>query len=170
VRERRRSIFFAYQAPRIAEVAQPVKVEEPKVVPPEPRKLGLPCTAAFLFVPAMGVRAEPELSSPAYSIAEIAKSMCIAAGVEKNEMFSPRRVKPVVQARQIAMMLCKMLATGQSLPQIGRKFSGRDHTTVLHAVRKFEWMMPILKAQIPEGSHPLHYANMAWDLYKTSEQ
>ncbi|HEV8027196.1 MAG TPA: helix-turn-helix domain-containing protein, partial [Stellaceae bacterium] len=43
----------------------------------------------------------------------------------------------VARPRQVAMYLCKQL-TPRSLPEIGRKFGGRDHTTVMHAVRKIE--------------------------------
>lgn len=54
-----------------------------------------------------------------------------------HELRSQRRTAVVVKARQIAMYLSKKL-TGQSLPEIGRRFGDRDHTTVLHAVRKIE--------------------------------
>lgn len=57
--------------------------------------------------------------------------------VPKVDMLSIRRTARVVLPRQIAMYLCKLL-TSLSLPHIGRKFGGRDHTTVLHAVRKIE--------------------------------
>jgi hypothetical protein len=53
------------------------------------------------------------------------------------ELISARRTVDVVRPRQIAMFLAKNL-TPHSLPVIGRKFGGRDHTTVLHAVRKIE--------------------------------
>jgi chromosomal replication initiator protein len=52
-------------------------------------------------------------------------------------MFSERRSRSVARPRQIAMYLAKQL-TQRSLPEIGRKFGGRDHTTVMHAVRKVE--------------------------------
>jgi chromosomal replication initiator protein len=52
-------------------------------------------------------------------------------------MLSSRRTANVVRPRQIAMYLAKTL-TLRSLPEIGRRFGGRDHTTVLHAVRKIE--------------------------------
>lgn len=66
------------------------------------------------------------------------------------ELRSQRRTKMVVKARQISMYLAKTL-TEQSLPEIGRRFGGRDHTTVLHAVRKIERLVSIdtgLAAQI----------------------
>ena len=52
-------------------------------------------------------------------------------------MHSARRARAVARPRQVAMWLCKQL-TPRSLPEIGRKFGGRDHTTVMHAVRKIE--------------------------------
>ena len=51
--------------------------------------------------------------------------------------MSSRRTANVVRPRQVAMYLAKTL-TLRSLPEIGRRFGGRDHTTVLHAVRKIE--------------------------------
>ncbi len=60
--------------------------------------------------------------------------------VPRNELLSSRRSRDVVRPRQIAMYLAKSL-TSRSLPEIGRRFGGRDHTTVLHSVRKVEQMM-----------------------------
>lgn len=57
--------------------------------------------------------------------------------VTRADMLSHRRTNTVVKPRQIAMYLCKIL-TMKSLPEIGRMFGDRDHTTVLHAVRKIE--------------------------------
>lgn len=58
-------------------------------------------------------------------------------GVTRADILSHRRTSKVVKPRQIAMYLCKIL-TMKSLPEIGRMFGDRDHTTVLHAVRKIE--------------------------------
>ena len=60
--------------------------------------------------------------------------------VPRNDLLSSRRSRDVVRPRQIAMYLAKSL-TSRSLPEIGRRFGGRDHTTVLHSVRKVEQMM-----------------------------
>ncbi|WP_181700752.1 chromosomal replication initiator protein DnaA [Chthonobacter albigriseus] len=57
--------------------------------------------------------------------------------VSKQDLLSSRRTRSIVWPRQIAMYLSKVL-TPRSLPEIGRRFGGRDHTTVLHAVRKVE--------------------------------
>ncbi len=58
-------------------------------------------------------------------------------GVSKGDLLSQRRHRSVVWPRQIGMFLAKQL-TARSLPEIGRRFGGRDHTTVLHAIRKIE--------------------------------
>ena len=62
--------------------------------------------------------------------------------ISLNEMLSARRSRSLVRPRQIAMYLSKKFTT-KSLPEIGRKFSGRDHTTVLHAVKTVEKLMKI---------------------------
>jgi chromosomal replication initiator protein len=60
--------------------------------------------------------------------------------VAKADLLSPRRSRTVVVPRQIGMYLAKKL-TSRSLPEIGRRFGGRDHSTVLHAVRKIDEQM-----------------------------
>ncbi|MBH0238733.1 chromosomal replication initiator protein DnaA [Methylobrevis albus] len=60
--------------------------------------------------------------------------------VSKQDLLSSRRTRSIVWPRQIAMFLAKTL-TLRSLPEIGRRFGGRDHTTVLHAVRKVEGLV-----------------------------
>ena len=57
--------------------------------------------------------------------------------MSRGDLLSSRRTANVVRPRQVAMYLAKTL-TLRSLPEIGRRFGGRDHTTVLHAVRKIE--------------------------------
>ena len=60
--------------------------------------------------------------------------VCKFFKISKNEMLSSRRSRYLVRPRQIAMYLTKNL-TSKSLPDIGREFSGRDHTTVIHSVK-----------------------------------
>jgi chromosomal replication initiator protein len=60
--------------------------------------------------------------------------------VAKADLLSPRRARTVVVPRQVGMYLAKKL-TSRSLPEIGRRFGGRDHSTVLHAVRKIDEQM-----------------------------
>jgi chromosomal replication initiator protein len=72
-------------------------------------------------------------------IEDIQKVVSRHYNVSKNDLLSNRRTRVIVRPRQIAMYLAKAL-TPRSLPEIGRRFGGRDHTTVLHAVRKVEKM------------------------------
>jgi chromosomal replication initiator protein len=71
------------------------------------------------------------------TIEEIQKCVAEHFNVKVSDMHSARRARAVARPRQVAMYLAKML-TPRSLPEIGRKFGGRDHTTVMHAVRKIE--------------------------------
>src|SRR5262249_3928224 len=80
----------------------------------------------------------------------------------RADLLSSRRTANVVRPRQVAMYLAKTL-TLRSLPEIGRRFGGRDHTTELHAVRKIENLVgtnsalaeeiELQKRQLPEESH-----------------
>ena len=70
-------------------------------------------------------------------IEDIQKLVATHYNVSRADILSSRRTANVVRPRQVAMYLSKML-TPRSLPEIGRRFGGRDHTTVLHAVRKIE--------------------------------
>ena len=71
------------------------------------------------------------------TIEDIQKRVAAHFNVRLADMFSERRSRSVARPRQVAMYLAKQL-TQRSLPEIGRKFGGRDHTTVMHAVRKVE--------------------------------
>ncbi len=61
-------------------------------------------------------------------------------GVHRGDLLSSRRNRSIVRPRQIGMYLAKSL-TSRSLPEIGRRFGGRDHTTVLHAIRKIDLLL-----------------------------
>jgi chromosomal replication initiator protein len=71
------------------------------------------------------------------TIEEIQKRVAEHFNIRMSEMHSARRARAVARPRQVAMYLAKQL-TSRSLPEIGRKFGGRDHTTVMHAVRKID--------------------------------
>ena len=71
------------------------------------------------------------------TIEEIQKKVAEHFNIKLQEMSSARRARQVARPRQVAMYLAKQL-TSRSLPEIGRKFGGRDHTTVMHAVKKID--------------------------------
>ena len=71
------------------------------------------------------------------TIEEIQKAVVEHYSIRMSDMVSARRSRAVARPRQVAMYLAKQL-TPRSLPEIGKKFGGRDHTTVMHAVRQVE--------------------------------
>ena len=71
------------------------------------------------------------------TIEEIQKRVAEHFNIRISDMHSARRARSVARPRQVAMYLAKQL-TSRSLPEIGRKFGGRDHTTVMHAVKKVD--------------------------------
>ena len=79
-------------------------------------------------------------SSRQISINEIQKQVAAHYDVRVAEMFSARRARNIARPRQVAMYLAKTL-TSLSYPEIGRRFGGRDHTTVMHAVRSIEGLI-----------------------------
>ncbi len=76
------------------------------------------------------------------TIEEIKRRVADHYNLRMNDLISARRARAVARPRQVAMFLCKNL-TARSLPEIGRGFGGRDHTTVIHAIRKIEELRAI---------------------------
>ena len=77
------------------------------------------------------------LSENKVTIDVIQNIVCRYFKISKNEMLSARRSRYLVRPRQTAIYLTKLL-TSKSLPEIGRSFSNRDHTTVIHSVKTIE--------------------------------
>jgi len=77
---------------------------------------------------------------PVYSVESIQRIVADYYKVSISDLKSPRRTKTLAYPRQIAMYLCKKFARS-SFPQIGAKFGGKDHTTVMHACRKIESLL-----------------------------
>ncbi len=71
------------------------------------------------------------------TVDEIQRAVAEYYNLRLSELLSARRSRNIARPRQVAMYLAKQL-TERSLPEIGRRFGGRDHTTVIHAVRKIE--------------------------------
>jgi chromosomal replication initiator protein len=74
------------------------------------------------------------------TIDEIQKKVTEHYNIRLSDMHSPRRSRSIARPRQVAMYLAKSITT-RSLPEIGRKFGGRDHTTVIHAIKTIEEIM-----------------------------
>ncbi len=71
------------------------------------------------------------------TIEEIQRKVSEHYNIRLSDMIGPKRVRAIARPRQMAMYLSKQL-TSRSLPEIGRRFGGRDHTTVMHGVKKIE--------------------------------
>ncbi|MGY6697256.1 MAG: chromosomal replication initiator protein DnaA [Roseinatronobacter sp.] len=73
------------------------------------------------------------------TVEEIQRKVAEHFNIRLSDMLGPKRTRTIARPRQIAMYLSKEM-TSRSLPEIGRRFGGRDHTTILHGVRKVEEM------------------------------
>ncbi|MCJ7871047.1 chromosomal replication initiator protein DnaA [Phaeobacter sp. J2-8] len=82
------------------------------------------------------------------TIEEIQRQVAEHYNIRLSELVGPKRLRVFARPRQVAMYLCKQL-TSRSLPEIGRRFGGRDHTTVMHGVRRIE-ELKIQDGQIAE--------------------
>ena len=71
------------------------------------------------------------------TIEEIQRKVAEHYNVRLSDMIGPKRARPIARPRQVAMYLSKHLTT-RSLPEIGRRFGGRDHTTIMHGIRKID--------------------------------
>jgi chromosomal replication initiator protein len=76
------------------------------------------------------------------SIEEVVRAVAKQYGLKPTELKSPKRAKPITRARQIAMYLCREL-TSESFPEIGSRFGGRDHATVIHGVNKITALLEV---------------------------
>ncbi|MFT4915237.1 MAG: chromosomal replication initiator protein [Yoonia sp.] len=76
------------------------------------------------------------------TVEEIQRKVSEHYNIRLSDMIGPKRVRTLARPRQIAMYLAKKM-TSRSLPEIGRRFGGRDHTTVMHGVKKIEELKAI---------------------------
>ena len=101
----------------------------------EPLPLAAPIMVSATFGHWWGATAAPEPASP--SIRAIQHTVCRHYNISMADLFGQYKAASIVRARHLAMYLARIMTT-RSMPEIGRFFGGKDHTTVLHAVRKFE--------------------------------
>ena len=96
---------------------------------------------------AVGLRAGPGAKT---SIEDIQRKTAEFYKLDVKDFHSPQRARRVARPRQVAMYLSRKLTT-RSLPEIGRRFGGRDHTTVLHACRRIEALIgedPLFRQEV----------------------
>jgi len=90
------------------------------------------------------------------TIEEIQRKVAEHYSIRLSDLIGPKRQRPIARPRQMAMYLAKQL-TSRSLPEIGRRFGGRDHTTVMHGVRRIDELR-VTDAQIAEDLEMLRRA------------
>ncbi|MEO0752378.1 MAG: chromosomal replication initiator protein DnaA [Pseudomonadota bacterium] len=105
-------------------------------------------TRLYAFASLVGMEITPDMAQDCLadilrtferkvSIEEIQRQVSDHYNIRLADMIGPKRVRSFARPRQVAMYLCKQM-TRRSLPEIGRRFGGRDHTTVMHGVRRIE--------------------------------
>ncbi len=105
-------------------------------------------TRLYAFASLVGTEITPEMAQDCLadilrsferkiSIEEIQRQVSEHYNIRLSDMIGPKRVRSFARPRQVAMFLCKQM-TSRSLPEIGRRFGGRDHTTVMHGVKRIE--------------------------------
>ena len=105
-------------------------------------------TRLYAFASLVGTEITPEMAQDCLSdilrtferkisIEEIQRQVSDHYNIRLADMIGPKRVRSFARPRQVAMYLCKQM-TRRSLPEIGRRFGGRDHTTVMHGVKRIE--------------------------------
>ena len=90
------------------------------------------------------------------SVEEIQRKVSEHYNIRLSDMIGPKRLRSYARPRQVAMYLCKQM-TSRSLPEIGRRFGGRDHTTVMHGVKRIE-ELKVSDGQIAEDLELLRRA------------
>ncbi|CUH79910.1 Chromosomal replication initiator protein DnaA [Tritonibacter multivorans] len=90
------------------------------------------------------------------TVEEIQRKVSEYYNIRMSDIIGPKRLRSYARPRQVAMYLCKQL-TSRSLPEIGRRFGGRDHTTVMHGVKRIEELKTI-DGQIAEDVEMLRRA------------
>lgn len=129
----RRKAFHA----RIAERAQLLQFP-PDLV--QQKRVDPAAAARRFYYEAHQVINAPDAKETLHPVRRVQLAVCRRLNVTLNEMTSERRNRPILLARQVALHLCR-IHTQKSMPDLGRRFGGRDHTTVIHALRTIERIM-----------------------------
>lgn len=170
VREHRRQVQIKRIASRIPKALPP----PPEPPPQLPATFDLIDQFHFPFIELLENMPKPrapddwlffDRSTRVVKIGNIFAAVCRAWNVSLDDLTSDRRTHDVIPARHVALLLAKML-TARSLPDIGRRMGGRDHTTVLHACKKFAWLAEQLKIDLPPDAPIADFVARARELLR----
>jgi hypothetical protein len=113
--------------------------------------------------PAPVIELEPDRPSYEVRVIDIQRAVAKKWEVRVIDLLSARRTAEIVEPRQISCVLCKLL-TSRSLPDIGRRTGGRDHTTILHSIRKYQWLFDRLGRELNPTDYLSVWVNRAHEL------
>jgi hypothetical protein len=102
-----------------------------------------------------------------FKIKEIQRAVCTVYNISFNDLISARRVATLVEPRHVAIMLVNHL-TKLSMPEIGRRFGGRDHTTILYAIRKLDFILPEVIKNVQTDATPIQWVYVAKNVFDRS--
>ncbi|MBI1202647.1 MAG: hypothetical protein GC182_09070 [Rhodopseudomonas sp.] len=145
-----------------------VPAVSPKRPPPTPMPLITGKLVGRFGFPIWNVKVTVTLGPAlrAYKIEEIKKAVSEVTEISLAAIDSPRRHRDIVTARHIVCLLCAHLIPSASYPMIGRKIGGRDHTTIMYAVKKNEWVFDEIARAVPGSSSALRWARAAVQTFK----
>lgn len=150
-----------YGAPSVKAI--PVRALEATISPPWPQ----PVEKAEIRVQVhFGYPMLPMKEYKHFKFKMIQRAVCASADVTMGEMVSQLRQHRFVKARMIAIMLCKMFGgPDASMPVIARAFGGRDHTSILHALRKTDAVAKALERRVPPDAPLPQFVSAAFDAW-----
>jgi len=109
-----------------------------------------------------------QLKSNTPTIKEIQLTVARVFGVPLMDILSPRRNKRLVLVRHVGIVLCRLL-TCRSYPEIGRRTGGRDHSSILHCVQKYQWLTDKLNAEMSLESPVKDWVTCAFNIVTALE-
>lgn len=159
--EVRARLFAPRRLPTVVEVPEAESVEsaaEPEQAP-APKAWSKPQVEQVCFVAPEAVTPKGYHNSTLHPVRRMMSMVGFITGVLQIEIRSQRRTGDVVKARQILFYICKTY-TLHSLPEIGRRVGGKDHTTVLHGVRRVQDAIQFCNIEISDD--PITMASRLW--------
>lgn len=158
--EVRSRLMKAPRGPEPDPEPEPVKIEEIVERPKDHQAILAPSdiSAIFLMMMAMSAFTESQAGDRPPTIRAIKWAVARAFKVTAVDLNSARHGKKFVLPRHVVMVLARNL-TSLSLPQIGRALGGRDHTTIMHGVRKMQPVYDRLSVELPENANLDQWVN-----------
>lgn len=149
-----------YAPPSVKKI--PVRHLSAQIAPPPPVEM----TAQVSVVVHFGYPILPLERYKTFQFVAIQRACCAAGGIGMRDMLSKFTEPNLVKARHIAILLCKMLGPiDVSMPVIGRRFGGRDHTTIYYTLKKLEPVREAIERRVSKTASLQEYVAAAFDAF-----